>query len=87
MKPNTDINYILYGEIWEHFNIIDIGFRYIKDSKIFETQLYFEDSLYISYVNDSIKEYKLYFTRFLNIYELIKLYNTLGVSIPNNLKI
>jgi len=82
MKPNTDINYILYGEIWEHFNIIDIGFRYIKDSKIFETQLYFEDSLYIG-----LKEYKLYFTRFLNIYELIKLYNTLGVSIPNNLKI
>ena len=76
-----EVEYILNGKIWKNFNIVDIDYKLFsnKDCKIFETNLYFNDSIFIS-VNSKSVETRLYFTRYLNINELQRILNFFKVK-------
>jgi len=71
-----DMNYIIYGNIWEYMPIEDIGFKLNMKTKIFETKLYFTDTLILD---------RLYFTRFLKLDELTAVYHILKIPIPTYL--
>ena len=72
-----DINYILYEDLWDHFDIEDIHFNFDIKTKLFETKLYYNDPKF---------DQRLYFTRFLNLEDLLETHNKLEIEIPYYIK-
>jgi hypothetical protein len=68
------LDYLLYGPLWDHYIIKNIGFRYHKKLDIFETKLYCVEP--ITNTSETI-------IRWLTVYELNDLYNYLNISKPD----
>ena len=74
LSLDDDLDYMFNDNVWEQYHITDIKFNFDKETRIFETRLYFDDNI--------VWLRSVYFTRFLYLDELLKLHSDMNVKIP-----